>query len=210
MSEVAVHPLWGRALLFAAAVLDIAATVWTATHLAAGGTIGNFFSYFTIQSNLIAIAVLLVIALRDPQGRRWQLIRGAGTLYIVITGIVYALLLQNVAVGVMHQWTDDVLHRVMPLVLFIDWVLVPVSLGVTARLAGVWLAYPIAYGVYTLIRGPIVDWYPYPFIDPRTQGYLSMTIGLVVLVVAFVVLTIAVIALGDLAKRWRDRRSAAA
>lgn len=209
MNEAAVHPLWGRALLFAFAVLDIAAAVWTATHLAAGGTLGNFFSYFTIQSNLIAIAVLLVIAFRDPQGRRWQVIRGAATLYIVITGIVYALLLQNVAVGVMYQWTDDVLHRVMPLVLFVDWLLVPVGLGVTARLAGAWLTYPIAYGVYTLIRGPIVDWYPYPFIDPRTQGYLSMAIGLVVLVVAFVVLAVAVIALGELAERWRERRRAA-
>ena len=35
----------------------------------------------------------------------------------------------------------------------------------------VFLAYPIAYLAYCLIRGPIVDWYPYPFLDPRTNGY---------------------------------------
>jgi hypothetical protein len=22
-----------------------------------------------------------------------------------------------------------------------------------------------------MIRGPIADWYPYPFLDPRTNGY---------------------------------------
>lgn len=210
MNDVAVHPLWGRLVLLAVAVLDIAAAVWTATHLAAGGTIANFFSYFTIQSNLIIIAVWLGIALFDPQGRRWQQIRCAATLYIVITGVVYALLLQNIAVGIMYPWTNDTLHRVTPLVAFVDWLLVPAALGISARLIGVLLAYPIVYGVYTLIRGPIVDWYPYPFIDPRSQGYGSMAIGLVVLVIAFVILAVAVVSLGELASRWRERRSAAA
>ncbi|GAC69611.1 hypothetical protein GS4_26_00590 [Gordonia soli NBRC 108243] len=46
-----------------------------------------------------------------------------------------------------------------------------------------WLAIPFVYEIYTLIRGPIVDWYPYPFIDPRRQGYLSMSITLVVVFV---------------------------
>ncbi|QLY34771.1 Pr6Pr family membrane protein [Nocardia huaxiensis] len=211
MDERAVHPLWGRLVLLAFAALDIAAVVWTATHLAeapAGNKIVNFFSYFTIQSNLIVIAVMLAIALRDPQGRRWQLIRGAGTLYITITGIVYALLLQNVAVGIPYPWTNDVLHRVTPLIMLADWLLVPVALGVSARLIAALLAYPIVYGVYTLIRGAVVDWYPYPFIDPRSQGYWSMTIGLVVLVIAFIVLAVAVIALGDLAARRRTRQEA--
>ncbi|AYF79630.1 hypothetical protein D7D52_35495 [Nocardia yunnanensis] len=188
--------------------MDIAAAVWTVTHLAAGGTVANFFSYFTIQSNLIVIAVWLGIALFDPQGRRWQLIRCAATLYILITGVVYALLLQNIAVGIRYPWTNDTLHRVAPVVALVDWLLVPVALGISARLVAALLAYPIGYGVYTLIRGPIVDWYPYPFIDPRTQGYGSMAVGLVVLVIAFVILAVAVAALGELAVRWRGRRSA--
>ncbi|WP_051178874.1 Pr6Pr family membrane protein [Nocardia concava] len=209
MNDVAVHPLWGRLVLLAVAALDIAAAVWTATHLTAGGTIANFFSYFTIQSNVIIIAVWLGVALFDPQGRRWQLIRCAATLYIVITGVVYALLLQNIAVGIAYPWTNDTLHRVAPLVAFVDWLLVPAALGISARLIGALLAYPIVYGVYTLIRGPIVDWYPYPFIDPRSQGYGSMAIGLVVLVIAFVILAVAIISLGELASRWRERRSVA-
>ncbi|MVU77031.1 hypothetical protein GPX89_07190 [Nocardia sp. ET3-3] len=196
-------------LLLAVAVLDIAAAVWTATHLAAGGTIGNFFSYFTIQSNLIVIAVWIGIALFDPQGERWQLARCAATLYILITGVVYTVLLQKVAVGIMYPWTNDVLHRVTPLVALADWLLVPAALGISVRLIGWLLAYPLVYGVYTLIRGPIVDWYPYPFIDPRGQGYGPMAIGLVFLVIAFVILAVAVITLGAMASRWRARRASA-
>ena len=29
---------------------------------------------------------------------------------------------------------------------------------------------PAAYLVYSLIRGPIVDWYPYPFLNPDEVG----------------------------------------
>ncbi|WP_405492370.1 Pr6Pr family membrane protein [Nocardia sp. NBC_00511] len=206
MDEVAVHPLWGRLLLLAVAVLDIAATVWTVTHLAPPGSVANFFSYFTIQSNLIVILVLLGIALRDPQGRRWQLIRCAATLYILITGVVYALLLQGLNVGIPYPWTNDTLHRVTPLVMVADWLLVPVALGVTVRLVAALLVYPVAYGIYSLIRGPVVDWYPYPFLDPRTQGYGSLAVGLVFLVAAFVVLAIAVVFLGDLSRRALVRR----
>jgi hypothetical protein len=32
------------------------------------------------------------------------------------------------------------------------------------------MAYPLAYLAYSLIRGPIVDWYPYPFLDPDEVG----------------------------------------
>lgn len=28
----------------------------------------------------------------------------------------------------------------------------------------------MVYVIYSLIRGPIVDWYPYPFLDPAKAG----------------------------------------
>ncbi|MTJ64725.1 hypothetical protein GL305_27315 [Nocardia seriolae] len=188
----------------------MAAVVWSATHLGpVAASIGNFFSYFTIQSNLIIIAAWIGIALFDPQGRGWQIFRCAATLYILITGVVFALLLQKINVGIAYPWTDDTLHRVTPLVALADWLLVPAALGIGARLIAPLLAYPVVYGVYTLIRGPIVDWYPYPFIDPRQQGYGSMSVGLVFLVVAFVILAVAVTALGEMAMRRRARRTGA-
>jgi hypothetical protein len=32
------------------------------------------------------------------------------------------------------------------------------------------LVYPLAYCAYSLLRGPQVDWYPYPFLDPDEAG----------------------------------------
>ncbi|WP_433526307.1 Pr6Pr family membrane protein [Nocardia pseudovaccinii] len=72
----------------------------------------------------------------------------------------------------------------------------PVTLGISERLIAGRLVYPLGYGAYTLIRGPIVDWYPYPFLDPRHQGYVSMAMGPVVLVIGFALLAVAVVALG--------------
>ncbi len=34
----------------------------------------------------------------------------------------------------------------------------------------IWLVYPLLFAVYSLIRGPIVGWYPYPFLDPAHVG----------------------------------------
>ncbi|GGM01825.1 Pr6Pr family membrane protein [Nakamurella endophytica] len=168
-----------------------------------GFTVANFFSYFTVLSNVLAVLVLLVGAVATPRSAQWQVVRCSVTIYIVITGIIYALLLSRADVGVDNDWTNDALHRVIPLVLLVDWVVFPAARAIGNRTAMVALVFPLLYGVYTLIRGPIVDWYPYPFIDPRQTGYLSMSLGLVVIVVGFVMIALAVNQLGRLGTRWR-------
>ncbi|WP_306365053.1 Pr6Pr family membrane protein [Nocardia sp. CC227C] len=193
-------PRWIRLARIAFGLLGLFGLIWIpAQNLGvADWSIANYFSYFTIQSNVIGVLALLVGGLLDPRSHRWQLFRGAATLYLVITGVVYAVLLANIDVMLQDKWLNDLMHRLLPIVILVDWLLVPSRLTVGARLVGVWLVYPVLYGVYTLVRGPIVDWYPYPFIDPRGQGYWSMTFGLVILVVVFALLAVAVAALGGI------------
>ncbi|QIS05024.1 hypothetical protein F5X71_24300 [Nocardia brasiliensis] len=196
--------LFYRILRVAFGVLGIVALAWIPLrnlHEAAFST-GNYFSFFTIESNVIGVVVLLIGGLRDPRGHRWQVLRGAATLYLLITAVVYAVLLANIDVMLTDRWINDILHRVLPIVLVADWVLVPsrVRVALSPRLVALWLIYPLVYGVYTLIRGPIVDWYPYPFIDPRGQGYVSLTIGLIVLTGVFALLAVAVAAVGGRAR----------
>ncbi|MEU8898061.1 Pr6Pr family membrane protein [Nocardia sp. NPDC048505] len=197
-------PSWLRASRVAFAVLGLLALIAGPVQQSGtpGYTVAAYLSSFTVQSNILAVAILFLGGLRDPSGRRWQLWRGAATLYLVITGIVYAVLLSNVALGPEDPWISAVLHRVLPIVLVVDWVAAPYVLGVSARLVATWLAYPAVYAAYTLFRGLIVNWYPYPFLDPRGQGYVSMTVGLVVLGVAFALLAVAVLALSELTGRW--------
>ena len=57
------------------------------------------------------------------------------------------------------------------------------SHALTFRRALVWLVYPLFYLAYTMIRGAIIGWYPYPFLDPGVVGGYGMVavFGVVVL-----------------------------
>lgn len=141
----------------------------------------HFFSFFTIQSNLFAAGVLLAGAWSGAAGsasRSWHLIRGAAVLFLSITGVVYGLLLAgyHVALQTTIPWVDTVLHRLMPLVMVVDWVMDPPrSRSLTlARCASRWALYPLAYVAWSLSRGLWAHWYPYPFLNPRVVGGYPM------------------------------------
>ena len=42
------------------------------------------------------------------------------------------------------------------------------------------LLFPLLWLIYTLIRGAIWKWYPYPFLDVATHGYPRVTVNAVV------------------------------
>ncbi len=154
----------------------------------------NFFSYFTIQSNLFAAVILLMSAYflrkrkKDPQ---LESLRGAATLYMVITGIIYNLLLRGNDATLL-AWVNDVLHRVVPLVMLFDWLYWPSARKFGAKEALLWLIYPVVYAAYTLIHGPFArHWYPYPFIDVGQYGYARVALNCAVIAVGMVILALA-------------------
>lgn len=51
--------------------------------------------------------------------------------------------------------------------------------------APAWLIYPLAYVAYTLARGAVMNWYPYPFLDVTQLGYLTVLWHIVVLTCGF-------------------------
>lgn len=194
-----------RALRLAFAALGVVALAWIPIREIDSDSFSvvNYFSYFTILSNVLTVVVFAVGGLTDPQSRRWQLFRGATTLYMVITGIIYAVLLAGIDVNLNDDWINNSLHRILPLVILLDWLVNPPRMRISDKQALGWLWFPFVYGVYSLIRGAVVDWYPYPFLSPMKQGYLQMSIGLVVLLLAFVLMALAVNAAGRLARRRR-------
>lgn len=207
-TETTVYPQTSpimRALRLAFAVLGVVALVWIPIRDIDSDSFSvvNYFSYFTILSNVLTVVVFAVGGLTDPQSRSWQLFRGATTLYMVITGIIYAVLLAGIDVNLNDDWINNSLHRILPLVILLDWLVNPPRMRISDKQAVGWLWFPFVYGVYSLIRGAVVDWYPYPFLSPMKQGYLQMSIGLVVLLLAFVLMALAVNAAGRLARRWR-------
>jgi hypothetical protein len=169
----------------------------------------NFFSYFTIDSNILGILVLLVQAARPRWLRpiRYESIRGATTVYLTVTFVVVIALLQNVDVGLQLVWVDFVLHKLTPVVIVLDWLADPPQVPIQWRRALTWLAFPLIWLAYTLIRGAIVGWYPYPFLDPANGGYGQVAITVLLIPVAGAVVCLVYAWLGT-ALGARRRRSA--
>jgi hypothetical protein len=80
---------------------------------------------------------------------------------------------------------DVVVHRVTPAVFAADWLVDPPRRAPRFPRALAWLIFPMLYLLYTLVRGPVVGWYPYPFLDPRTHGYAAVVVGCVLVAAAF-------------------------
>lgn len=175
------------------------------------GSLVNVFSYFTIESNLLAIVALAVGGAMAPRGPGWVWFRGAATFYMLVTGIVYAALLANAEVGLVSPWVDPALHQVMPAVMVVDWICFSPWPARAVRPALAWLAFPLVYLAYSLSRGAAVDWYPYPFLDPRHPGgYGRVAVYCVVLALVMAALALAVAARGRLrsaAARGRPQES---
>ncbi len=148
----------------------------------------NFFSYFTIESNIFAAIIMLISIVyvwKNKSTQTFDYLRGAATLFMVITGIVYTLLLSDSG----HSWMNTVLHYIFPIVMFADW-LIDRARPVTFKKSLWWLVFPVLFLVYSLTRGAFVDWYPYPFLDPRTQGYGKVAVTSVFIAIAGVLLTV--------------------
>ena len=186
--------LTGYKLFFA--LLGLSAIITEIATLLALGKFdaGNFFSYFTVQSNIIAFVVLMISAFTTYAGKKspWiDFFRGASTVYMIITGIVFAVLLAGIENAHLTAvpWDNTVLHYLIPIAVAIDWLMDPPVRRFTFRQGLSWLIFPIVYLVYSLFRGPIANWYPYPFLNPANGGYeqvlvtsLAITIGGLLLV----------------------------
>ena len=199
------QPGWIRGYRIAFALLTLAAVIYQFLERAGKGSFNpvNFFSFFTIQSNLLAAAVLLVLGLRanpaDRPSRGEDLARGAAVVYMAATGVVYGLLLSGYTESLQTAvpWVNNVLHRLMPLVVVADWLLRPPAHRIPFRRALLWLAYPLLWLAYTLVRGAGVRWYPYPFLDPTLSGgYLGVAAYCVAITAGFLLFSLLIIALG--------------
>lgn len=161
----------------------------------------NFFFYFTVLSNILAAVLFASLAVRPDWMSSSGRFRGAVTLFMVITGLVYAVLLRPIEadVGLTDQWVNWVLHSLGPAAALIDWLLFPPDPLARSSL-WIWLIFPAAYLAVTLIRGPIADWYPYPFLDPsHTGGYGAVAMWSLLILLFFV-------GVGSFLRWWANAR----
>ncbi len=155
---------------------------------------GNLFSYFTILSNLFAGLVLLATIpaiRRGSESYKLEMFRGAATLYMLTTGLVFTFLLSGIkdASFTAVPWDNFVLHYLMPVVVCLDWLFDSGRFKISFTAALSWLSFPLVYVCYSLFRGQVTGWYPYPFLDPTENGYgkvLGVSFGLAVLLLLLI------------------------
>ena len=185
----------------ASVVLVLAAILVQAFVLAGAGRFDatRFFAFFTIQSNLIGVAAFSwLLATRGRARTRGQeLLRGAAAVYLTVTFVVVIVLLSDVDVQLQLVWVDVVLHKLFPVVVVLDWIVDPPTRRLSARDGLLWLAYPLAWTLVTVVRGAIDGWYPYPFLDPANGGYGQVGVTVVGVTIAFAVIAGAIIAVGN-------------
>jgi hypothetical protein len=189
---VAVARVLVAAVIVAAIVAQLIRSVgnWQKTGLSVSFGITNFFSFFTIESNVFTIAICLVGAVlvfakrSDP---RWfSVFRVIVVTYMAVTGVVYNLLLRGVELpqGTTVAWSNEVLHVVACAYIVLDWIFAPGRPVLPWRTLRAIVVFPIVWVIYTLIRAPFTTglnyggraWYPYPFLDPSlaNEGYFSV------------------------------------
>ncbi len=155
---------------------------------------GDFFSYFTVEANTLAVISLVLSSFAGVTARTYRgldFFRGAVALCMTTVILIFIVLLSGYPASELTAvpWDNTVLHYIMPIVVMVDWVIAGPPAGIAFRSALVWLVIPLLYLAYSLIRGPIADWYPYPFMDPSTHGYLGVAITSVVIAVVLAALT---------------------
>lgn len=145
----------------------------------------RFFSYFTVQSNILVILSCLTLALvPNRDGRIWRIMRLDAIVGITVTIIVYHFALAPLLdLKGLAALTDVTFHYVTPVLAIAGWLL----FGPRPRISQatlLWsLAWPALYFVYSLIHGAITNWYPYPFVDVTTIGYLRAFVNLLIVCV---------------------------
>lgn len=154
----------------------------------------NFFSYFTILSNALAALTLLAAAwfsfARPVEPAWFTVVRVCAATYMATTLVVYNLLLRGISLdqATTVPWSNEILHVVGPLLVVLDWVFAPGRTRVSWRRYWIIAAFPIVWVVYSLVRGPIVGWYPYPFLNPaQIGGYVAVALY-VLAIAAFILL----------------------
>jgi hypothetical protein len=167
-----------------------------------------FFSFFTILSNLL-VAITLSFSRRSPSSPGSKFfssgtVQSGVAVYIVIVGIVYALLLRELwSPQGLQKLADILLHDAVPVLYVIFWFLFVPKSALRWKDALWWLGFPAIYCACSLIRGALTQWYPYPFIDAGQLGYAAVARNAILLLIAFLAVGLLFVALG----KWLERRA---
>lgn len=170
-----------------------------------GGLI-DYFGFLTEWTNcLVFLTMALPLLAPDSPGGRFfkrKDVLGWVTASITFVGLAYFLLLSRDGPKEGPNWVANVLlHYVVP-ILVILYGLIRLRGTALPWLTPFWWAlYLIVYFVYALVRGALIDRYPYGFINVDRLGYVATVRNGLMLLLAFLVLSYVLLLVCRLMKR---------
>lgn len=125
----------------------------------AAGRVFNVFCYFTVQSNLlVAVTSILLLVRVERPSLLFRALRLTGLIAIIVTFAIYHTALSNlVELDGWAKVADQLVHTVAP---------------------AAWVA-------FTLVRGELIGFYPYPFVDVDEYGYGRIVLNIALVGVLF-------------------------
>lgn len=167
-------------------------------------TILRYFGFFTILTNILtALCFSFVLAGKNIFFHKPGTQAAIGV-YILVVGLVYNLVLRFLwKPEGMTRLADELLHSVMPLFYLIYWFIYGSKQPLQWKQVWAWMLYPLVYVLYTLLRGSIVGYYPYPFINVTALGYPVVLRNSLLLTFVFLGLALLFVAI----TRWKNKRS---
>jgi hypothetical protein len=194
----------GALIGIAALVLQLYLLIVAATALGrtVPGAAVQFFSYYTILSNLLVVLCYLGVWRGGFFARPG--VRSAVALYIAAVGLVYAAILARLWSPAGLQFVvDAALHYATPVLYLGFWLLFVEKAALRYGGVASWMIFPIAYCAYALLRGAYAGLYPYPFLEADKLGYGRVLGNIAILIAAFSLLGLAMVALGRTLARRR-------
>lgn len=163
----------------------------------------RFFSFFTITTNSIVFicCAFLLFGGRSKANAFFKKCTTitAITVYILIVGIVFNLLLRSILdLKGHHRIVSEIFHTVVPILFFFYWLYFVNPEKILFKVILFWMFYPILYMIYTVIHGFLSNFYPYPFIDVTKLGLQTALVNGVFVLIAFIVLSVILISISKM------------
>jgi len=167
----------------------------------------RFFSYFTIDSNLLVALCVAVIFLIPKTAlgsffKRPSVIT-AITVYITVVALVYNTVLRSLSV--VSGWSmvlNELMHVIVPILFLIYWIYFVPKHQLKWKNIWTWLAFPLIYICFVLVRGYDANFYPYPFLNITKLGLQQVMMNCIFVTLLFLALFLAFVAIG----KWQAKR----
>ena len=181
----------------------IIAIIWQVTDRVANNNFrpGEYFAYFTIHTSMIAAVVLTVAAIRELQGKAdtkaLTIARLSVSTYAIVVAVVYNALLRGTKVlpgdpDYGYDWPvlpNEILHVWAPILIVLDFALTITVTKLKFKQIFWTLLFPLAWLIFTILRGLNTDWWAYWFLNPNEDGGVNGVIMFILAIVIFMLVS---------------------